>query len=387
MTLSTHPMPLSRVGIIGGGQLGRMMSQRAKKLGCHVIVLDPTPDSPAGQVSMRQVIGSFEDPERIRELAEMCDVTTYDIEHIHTETLKTLAEEGYRVVPSPMLLDLIQDKLSQKELFEKHGLPTPRFVQMDRPDADLMAEFGYPLVQKARRGGYDGRGVMIHRGPDDFPNSLPDASLIEEAVDLEKELAVMVARNANGEIKSFPVVEMTFDPRANLLDLLLSPAQVEPEVAERAQELALETVRALDGEGIFGIELFLSKSGEIYVNEVAPRPHNSGHHTIEACITDQFEQHFRAILNLPLGATDQLCPAVMLNLLGEVGYRGDVIVEGMEEVLRIPGVSVHLYGKKETRPYRKMGHVTILDPDLEKAREKAEVVKRTLKVLGKERME
>jgi 5-(carboxyamino)imidazole ribonucleotide synthase len=387
MNLSLHPMPLARVGIIGGGQLGRMMSQRAKKLGCHVVVLDPTPDSPAGQVSMRQVIGSFEDPERIRELAEMCDVTTYDIEHIHTETLKTLAAEGHRVVPSPALLDLIQDKLSQKELFETHGLPTPRFERMDAPDAGAMAAFGYPLVQKARRGGYDGRGVMIHRGPEDFPNALPDPSLIEEAVELEKELAVMVARNANGEIKSFPVVEMTFDPRANLLDLLLSPARIEPQLARDAQELALETVRALDGEGIFGIELFLSKSGRLFVNEVAPRPHNSGHHTIEACITDQFEQHFRAILNLPLGATDQLCPAVMLNLLGEEGYRGEVIVEGMQEVLAMAGVSVHLYGKKETRPYRKMGHVTILDADLDRAREKAERVKRTLRILGKERME
>lgn len=380
MNVERLPCPLAKLGIIGGGQLGKMTAVEAKKLGLQVIILDPAPNSPAGQIADHQIIGSFTDPEKLRELVEQCDVTTYDIEHIDTTVMQEIAAQGAQIHPSPKLLEIIQDKLVQKEVLSAAGLPVPEFLRLDAPDAAAFAEFGYPLAQKARKGGYDGRGVALLHGPADFDKALPGLCMVERLVDVEQELAVMVARGLDGEVCAYPVVEMVFDPRANILDLLLAPARIPKEVAAEAQALAIRTVEALDGVGVFGVELFLSRKGELLVNEVAPRPHNSGHYTIEACVTCQYEQHLRAITGLPLGSTDQLRPAAMINLLGEPGYSGPPVVEGLRQALAIPGVSVHIYGKEETRPFRKMGHVTVLDEDLERARLKALRVKDLLKI-------
>lgn len=372
--------PPANIGIVGGGQLGRMMAQKAKKLGFTVTVLDPSPNSPAGQVADRQIVGSFSDAAKLRELVEQCEVTTYDLEHVDTRAMKDLAEEGHQIHPSPALLDLVQDKLVQKEALSRSGIPTPEFCRLDRPSAAAFERFGFPLVQKARRGGYDGKGVAVLRSKEDLPRALPGESLIERFIDVDKELAVMVARGRDGAVRCYPVVEMVFDTRANILDLLLAPARIPDHVALEAQALATRTVEVLDGVGVFGVEMFLSKTEKLFINEIAPRPHNSGHYTIEACVTCQFEQHLRAITGLPLGATDLMRPAAMINLLGEQDMAGRPIVEGLREAMSIPGVSVHVYGKWQTRPFRKMGHVTILDEDLEEARKKALRVKEILKI-------
>jgi 5-(carboxyamino)imidazole ribonucleotide synthase len=381
----SYPYPVARIGIIGGGQLGRMMVKAAKRLGCTCVVLDPTPGSPAGQVAGHQIVGDYHDPSKLRELVESCDVTTFDIEDIDTETLIELEQEGRRIQPAPRLLAVIQDKLSQKRLLSEAGIPTAGFVEMPSPpDPHAFAEFGYPLVQKARRGGYDGRGVSVMRTEADFERHLPLPSLIERFIPAEKEIAVLVARAIDGDTRCYPAVEMVFRPGENVLDLLLAPANLPEATAEAAQALAVRTVEALGGVGIFGIEMFLTRDGELLVNEVAPRTHNSGHYTIEACVTDQFEQHLRAILGLPLGSSELLSPAAMINLLGAPGHTGRPVIKGMAAALAIPGVCVHIYGKAASKPYRKMGHVTVLDRDIAEARRKAERVRELLEITGED---
>jgi 5-(carboxyamino)imidazole ribonucleotide synthase len=382
--MDQFPYPISRVGIIGGGQLGRMLVKAAKRLGCSCVVLDPTPNSPAGQVAGHQIVGHYHDPSKLRELVSVCDVTTYDIEDVDTETLTALAEEGFRIEPRPQVLASIQDKLLQKERLADAGIATAEFIAMDKPDPAAFAAFGYPLVQKARRGGYDGRGVAILRDAESYAQHLSVPALLERFIPAEKEIAVLVVQNRAGERRPYPAVEMRFRPGENILDLLLAPARVAPEVASAAQALACRAVEAIGGVGIFGVEMFLTENGELLVNEVAPRTHNSGHYTIEACVTDQFEQHLRAVLDLPLGATDLLSPAAMINLLGAPGHTGRPVIRGLAATLAIPGVSVHLYGKAATRPYRKMGHVTILAPDIEEARRKAEQVQGLLEITGED---
>jgi 5-(carboxyamino)imidazole ribonucleotide synthase len=382
--MDAYPFPVARIGIIGGGQLGRMMVKAAKRLGCTCVVLDPTPGSPAGQVAGHQIVGDFRDPAKLRELAESCDVSTFDIEDIDAETLIELELEGRRICPSPGLLALVQDKLTQKEALAAAGIPTAPFRPLPEPEPAALVDFGWPLVQKARRGGYDGRGVAIMRGPEDLRHRLPVPSLVERFVPAVKELAVLVVRGQDGDCRCYPPVEMRFRPEQNVLDLLLAPAAIPAETAAAAQSLARRTVEALGGVGVFGIELFLIEDGSLLVNEVAPRTHNSGHHTIEACVTDQFEQHLRAVVGLPLGSTEQLSPAAMINLLGAPGHRGRPVIKGLKAALAIPGVCVHIYGKAATAPYRKMGHVTVLDRDLERAREKAIRVRELLEITGED---
>lgn len=377
---------LPRLGIIGGGQLGKMLAQQAKQMGLHVSILDPTPQAPAGQVCDEQIVGAFHDAVQLRALIERCAVTTYDLEHIDTAALKIFHEEGHKLLPAPHLLEIIQDKLAQKETLARHNLPLPVYEKVERPSLEIFSRFGFPLVQKARLGGYDGRGVVVMRDAKDFAQALPVESTIERAIALEKELAVMVARDAAGNIACYPVVEMIFDPRGNLLDLLLAPARVSPHIGRRACELAIAAVDALHGVGVFGVELFLSKEEELFVNEIAPRPHNSGHYTIEACVTSQYEQHLRAILGWPLGDTSLLRPAAMLNLLGEPGFAGEPIVRGLHEALAIPGLSFHLYGKAETRPLRKMGHVTIIGESVEEVLIKAQKAKALLRIEAESRL-
>lgn len=382
--MDAFPYPVARIGIIGGGQLGRMMVMAAQRLGCTCVVLDPTPGSPAGQVAGHQIVGDYHDPAKLRELAEACDVTTFDIEDIDTETLIELEREGCRIRPDPHVLAVIQDKLTQKEALVAAGIPTAPFVPMPEPEPGSFAAFGFPLVQKARRGGYDGRGVAVMREDGDFASHLPVPSLVERFIPAAKEVAVLVARGLDGDCRCYPPVEMCFRPGENVLDMLLAPADLDPETVAAAQELAQHTVEALGGVGIFGIEMFLTADGELLVNEVAPRTHNSGHHTIEANVTDQFEQHLRAILGLPLGATDQLSPAAMINLLGAPGHRGRPLIKGLAAALAIPGVGVHIYGKAATSPFRKMGHVTVLDQDIGNARRKAEQVRELIEITGED---
>jgi len=382
MEFSGHNL---KIGIIGGGQLGKMMTQEAKKMGFYVTILDPTPNSPAGQLADEQLVGGFHDRNKIKELVERCDVTTYDIEDIDAVVLKELVEAGHLIHPSPQILEVIQDKWKQKEVLARSGIPIARYRKVEEGAlAAAVEEFGFPVVQKACRGGYDGRGVFVIRTRDDTGRALKVESFLEEFVDIEKELAVMVARSAAGEIKCHPVVEMAFDEAANICDMVVAPAEVAQKIQDESRQIAVAVVESLGGVGIFGIEMFLDKAGNVLVNEIAPRPHNSGHYTIEACITSQFEQHIRAIMGLPLGSTELLTPAVMVNILGGEGYEGRAMFQGIRETLQIPGAALHLYGKRITRPFRKMGHVTVVDKDVENALEKAQRIKTLLRVVSEE---
>lgn len=377
-------LPLGRLGIIGGGQLARMMIPEAARLGLDTVVLDPTPASPGGQLAGAQIVGALDDASRLAELVEASTVTTFEIEAVDTSVLDALAQEGHIVRPAPPLLACIQDKLEQKQQLARAGVPTSEFVAIDRPDARTLADFGLPLVQKARRGGYDGRGVAVFKAAVIEEEVLQAPSLAERFVDFRCELAVLVARGLGGEVTTYPVVEMVFDDRANVLDLLLAPARIDAAIAERAREIAIAAVEAFDGVGVFGVELFLTRDDEILVNEIAPRPHNSGHWTIEACATSQFEQHVRAVAGLPLGSTRQYAPAVMVNLLGSATARGTPVIVGLEAALALPGVAVHLYGKATVSPFRKMGHLTVTAETMDAALQIAAQARDVLRIEGSE---
>jgi len=371
-----------KIGIIGGGQLGKMLAQEAKKLNLYVTVLDPTPHCPAYSLVDEQIVAGFYDEDKIRELVENSDITTFEIEHISTKILKELQALGHKIYPSPDVLEIIQNKAKQKQMLDKFGIPTARWAMVEGDIWDAVEKFGIPAVQKACKGGYDGRGVFVIQNTADAKDALHCESFLEELVPVEKELAIMVARSINGEIKCYPVVEMSFNHKANICDDTIAPARIDESIKKEVEDLATRCVKALDGVGIFGVEMFLTKDNRVLVNEIAPRPHNSGHYTIEACVTSQFEQHLRAIIGLPLGSTELKMAAVMVNLLGAEGYEGKPYFKGIDEVMSIPGVSVHIYGKKETKPFRKMGHITIVDKKLENALEKAKLVKELIKVVS-----
>ncbi len=365
------------IGILGGGQLAKMSAQAGRKLSFKIRVLDPTPECPASQVA-EQVVGSFRDPETVKSFAKTCHILTFDLEHVDLTPLFEL-KRNIRIVPAPETLTLIQNKFEQRQAFYKAGLPVPKFSVVSNKE-DL--EKKLPIVQKSLVGGYDGRGTVILKSREDLEKALPLPSLVEEYVEIEKEIALIVVRNNKGEFRIYDPVEMVFHPEGNLLDYLFCPADLSERLTRDVKELALEAVKAIGGVGLFGVELFLDKRENLYINEIAPRPHNSGHHTIEACVTSQFEQHIRVITGLPLGSEKLLSPAVMLNLLGEPGFYGKPVYEGLDKVLAIPGVSVHIYGKKETFPLRKMGHVTVLGETLQEALKKATIIKEILKVKG-----
>ena len=378
--------PIATVGIIGGGQLGLMLARAATRLGCSCVVLDPVQNCPASQAADKQIVGGYSEAVKVAELAAECDVITFELEDIDVAPLKVLQDQGMSIHPAPGVLATIQDKLKQKQFLQSAGIPTSPFIEIPEPDPAIFEEFGYPLVQKAQRGGYDGRGVAVMKTAEDFDSCLKTPSLIEKFIVAEKEISVLVARNVSGQCKAYPAVEMVFVEGQNVLDVLLAPAMITAEQTKQVQDLGIKTVEALGGVGVFGIEMFLTASGDVLVNEVAPRTHNSGHQTIEANVTDQFEQHLRAILDLPLGATDQLSPAAMVNLLGEPGYKGRPVIRGLHETLAIDGVNVHFYGKSETKTYRKMGHVTVIDQDIQQAWDKAEKVKSLLSIEGENKL-
>ena len=373
-----------RLGIIAGGQLGKMLIQEASKWDIETWVLDAEPDCPAGGIANVHVRGSLHNFDDVYQFGKQVDVLTYEIESINIEALKRLKAEGIRVVPDPALLETIQDKGLQKEIYRDNQIPTSAFELFDDKQSILKAidagDLKFPFVQKIRKGGYDGRGVSLIESSADIDKLFDAPSVVEDKVEIDKEIAVIAARNAIGEVRCYPLVEMVFDPVANLVEKLLCPSTLPQEKADEATDIATRLVGILDMEGVLAVEFFLDKAGNLLLNEVAPRPHNSGHHTIESVTTSQFEQHLRAILKLPLGSTKLIMPAVMLNLLGEEGYEGPVMYEGLIESMAIEGVNVHLYGKKITRPFRKMGHVTVISATTEEAVEKAEKIMNLIKV-------
>jgi len=368
-----------RIGILGGGQLGRMLIQKGLDWNIPFSVLDPDPSAPCSTISSF-TCGKLTDYETVIQFGRSCDVITVEIENVNTRALKTLEQEGKQVYPQPEIIELIQDKRTQKKFFVDHGIPTADFIlTANREDVSTNAHF-LPAVHKLGREGYDGRGVQVLRTVNDLPKAFDNPGLLEKLVEIDKEISVIVARNGDGKLAAFPPVEMVFHPEANLVDFLFSPAAISEDVAQRAITIAEEVISEFKMTGILAVEMFVTREGKILVNEVAPRPHNSGHQTIEGNVTSQYEQHLRAILNLPLGSTAIIHPTAMVNLLGEEGHTGEAKYLGLEGVLDIPGVYVHLYGKRTTKPFRKMGHVTIVDTEAESLKKKANFVKSTLKV-------
>lgn len=373
-----------RLGIIAGGQLGKMLIQDASKWDIITYVLDPVENCPAGNIASYFTKGSHLDYNTVYRFGRQVDVLTYEIESININALHRLKQEGVKVVPDPAVLEMIQDKGLQKNFYHENGIPTSPYKLFENEDEVRQAvsdgALSLPFVQKLRKGGYDGRGVAVINDRNDFEKLLKGPSVIENKVDIDKEIAVIVARNEQGETRCFPAVEMVFDNRANLVEKLVCPSEISNSLAQQAERISMDLIEKLGMAGLLAVEFFIDRSGNIMVNEVAPRPHNSGHHTIESVITSQFEQHLRAILNLPLGSTHLKMPAVMLNLLGEPGHLGPVRYEGLTESMAIEGVKIHVYGKKETRPMRKMGHVTVMAKSMEEALKKADQVKHTIKV-------
>ncbi|MEM6842598.1 MAG: 5-(carboxyamino)imidazole ribonucleotide synthase [Bacteroidota bacterium] len=370
------------LGIVGGGQLGRMLIQAAIDLNIDVHVLDPDANAPCRDIATKFTQGSLTDVNTVYEFGRNCDVVTIEIENVSTKALQKLRGNGVTVYPEPEVISLIQDKREQKQFYQKHNIPTAPFVLTEnRADLEKYQDM-LPAVQKLGKAGYDGRGVQKIESVADFTKGFDQPGLLEKLIDFEKELAVIVARNPLGEVKTFPVTEMVFHPEHNLVEYLFAPANISSETAQKATDLAKKVIEKLNMTGLLAVEMFLTRDEEILVNEVAPRPHNSGHHTIEGNATSQYAQHLRAILDLPLGSADTLIPAAMVNLLGEDGYAGEAQYQGLNKVLAVEGVNVHLYGKKLTKPFRKMGHVTILDQNLDRLKEKAQFVKTHLKVVA-----
>ena len=374
------------LGILGGGQLGKMLLTETRKYDITTCVLDPSTEAPCRIGANVFTQGSLTDYDTVYNFGKAVDVLTIEIENVNVEALQQLQSEGVKVYPSPTTIKTIQNKATQKQFYATHNIPTAPFKVFcnveNLKEAVVNNEVNIPFVWKAARFGYDGNGVKIVRHLTDL-DTLPNEECIAETlVPFKKELAVIVARNPNGEITTYPVVEMEFHPEANQVEYVLCPARIPDEVAHKARTVALQVAEALQVVGLLAVELFQTQDDDILVNEVAPRPHNSGHYSIEAAYTNQFEQHLRAILNLPLGNTDSKTAGVMVNLVGAEGYQGKVIYENIEQIMAMSGVTPHIYGKKETRPFRKMGHVTIINEDINQARAIAEKVKQTIKVIA-----
>jgi 5-(carboxyamino)imidazole ribonucleotide synthase len=371
-----------KLGIVGGGQLGRMFIQEAINYDLEIHVLDGDLDAPCKHIAHSFTHGSITDFEAVLAFGSAMDVITVEIENVSVEALEELEKRGKKVFPQPSVLRIIRDKGIQKQFYLDHQIPTAEFLLMnDKSELESVVNY-LPAVQKMRTGGYDGKGVQILRTKDDFAKAFDVPSILEKMIPFEKEISVIVARNESGETKSFPAVECEFNSEENLVEFLFAPADIMQEVETKATEIAIDIITKLDMIGILAVEFFLLPNGELLVNEIAPRPHNSGHHTIECNYTSQFEQHMRAILNLPLGSTDIILPGVMINLLGESGFEGEAIYEGMEALMGEKGVYIHLYGKKKTKSFRKMGHLTVALPDLEQAKKLARDAKCGLRILA-----
>ena len=375
-----------KLGIIAGGQLGKMLVLAASNWNVKTFVLDKDEHCPASSSCTFLFKGDQLSYNDVYEFGKMVDILTLELENVNIDALKKLKQEGKRIIPDPDKLEIIQDKGLQKQFFEKIKAPSSSFKLFESKQEIINSinngYLSFPFVQKLRKGGYDGRGVSIIRSNEDLENLLDGASVIEDLIDVDREISAIVARNEHGEVKCHPTVEMEFNPSANLVEKLICPSTLPAEIENEAEEIAINIISELDLYGLLAVEMFVDKDQKIWVNEIAPRPHNSGHHTIESAITSQFEQQLRAIFNLPLGSTKLKLPAVMINLLGEPGYEGKVRYEGLTECMAVEGVKIHLYGKKITKPFRKMGHITVLAPTIEEAKDKADFVKQKMKVVS-----
>ena len=376
-----------KLAILGGGQLGKMMLYETRKFDIQTAVLDPSPVAPARLAANYFEQGDLMDFDTVYNFGKQADVITFEIEAVNVDALERLQQEGKRVYPSPETLRKIQNKGDQKDFYFQKNIPTAAYVRYENLDALKLAltanQISFPFVWKSTTGGYDGKGVQVVRRQEDLEKLADVACIVESMIPFKNELAVIVVRNPDGEVKTYPVVEMEFHPEANQVEYVICPARIDDAVAQKAREVATQVSEAFMHVGLLAVELFQTQDDAILVNEVAPRPHNSGHYSIEGSYTNQFEQHIRAILNLPLGETASKTGAVMVNLVGEEGFQGDVYYEKIQDILALEGVTPHIYGKRETRPFRKMGHVTIANSDLAKARAIAEKVKNTIRVITK----
>ena len=369
-----------KIGLLGGGQLGRMLLQSAIDLNLDVSIMDADPDAPCAHLAKHFTLGKLTDYVDVMQFGQDKDLITIEVENVNTEALKELERNGVKVYPQPHIIELIQDKRKQKGFYQSQGIPTAEYV-LTESKADVLNYLEMiPAVHKLGTGGYDGRGVQMIGTVADIDKAFDGPGVLEKCVDFQTEISVIVARNERGQVMTYPSVELSFHPEENLVEFLFSPSNISKEIEVKAQELAIKVITKLGMVGLLAIEMFLDKRGELLVNEVAPRTHNSGHHTIEANQTSQFEQHLRAVLNLPLGITETLIPAAMINLLGAPNYTGNAIYEGLSKVMQMPGVHIHLYGKKITTPFRKMGHITITNEEMSVLKVLANQVKNILTV-------
>ena len=375
------------IGILGGGQLGKMLLTTTRQWDLTTHVMDPSPEAPARIGCNHFTQGDLMEYQDVLDFGKKVDLLTIEIENINTKALAELEKQGVKVYPQAAVLELIQNKCKQKEFYQKKGIPTAPFQVFNSKealkDAVVRGRVSFPFVWKSAAMGYDGFGVRIIRSNQDLETVSEGGCMAEDLVAIEKEIGVIVCRSVSGETVSYPCVEMEFHPTANQVEFVLSPARISKKIEEKAREVAIEVSKAYRHVGLLAVELFLTKEGEIWVNEVAPRPHNSGHYSIEASYTSQFEQHIRALLDLPLGNPENKVAGVMVNLVGAEGHQGPVYYKNMEHILAIEGVCPHIYGKKETRPFRKMGHITIVNKNLETARQIAAQVKETIEVISK----
>ncbi|GMN10965.1 5-(carboxyamino)imidazole ribonucleotide synthase [Croceitalea sp. MTPC9] len=376
-----------KLGILGGGQLGKMLLYETRKWDIYTKVLDASKDAPCKIACDEFILGSLLDFDTVYNFGKDVDMLTIEIENVNVDALEKLEDEGVKVYPQPKALRIIQNKATQKLFYTDNDIPTSPFTRFaytsEIEDSISNGGLELPFVWKSAQFGYDGQGVKVVRSISDLED-LPNVECIaEEMVDFKNELAVIVSRSSKGEVKTYPVVEMEFHPEANQVEYVICPARIDDKVSQKAQEIALRVSYKIEHVGLLAVELFQTQDDRILVNEVAPRPHNSGHYSIEASYTNQFEQHIRAILGLPLGNTNSKVAGIMVNLVGAENHIGDVVYKNMEEVLQLDGVTPHIYGKKQTRPFRKMGHVTIVDEDMGRAREVAQRVKETIKVISK----
>lgn len=375
------------LGILGGGQLGKMILQETRKWDIKTKVLDPSPEAPSRMACNDFLTGDLLDYQTIIDFAKDVDVLTIEIENVNIAALETLEAAGTVVYPPTKALKIIANKATQKVFYSEQNIPTAPFICFNATseikESLQNGALSLPFVWKSAQFGYDGQGVKIVRKVQDL-EELPNVACIAETlIPFEKELAVIVCRNPSGEVVNYPVVEMEFHPEANQVEYVLCPARLDQKIAQKAIEVALKTSEAYAHVGLLAVEMFLTKEGDVLVNEVAPRPHNSGHYSIEASVTNQYEQHLRAILNLPLGDCSSKMAAVMVNLVGAEGHSGPVHYKNIENILALEGVTPHIYGKRDTRPFRKMGHVTVVNTQMEKARDLAEQVKKSIEVISR----
>lgn len=376
-----------KLGILGGGQLGKMLLYETRKFDIHTNVLEAAKDAPCSIACNEFVLGNLMDFDAVYNFGKQVDVLTIEIENVNLDALEKLEDEGLKVYPPTKTLRIIQNKATQKLFYTDNTIPTAEFSRFayasEIEDTVLNGGLEFPFVWKAAQFGYDGQGVKVVRSIKDLKELPAGECIAEKMIPFKNELAVIVVRNPSGEVVTYPVVEMEFHPEANQVEYVICPARIDDSVAQRAQQVALKVSEKMKHIGILAVEMFQTQDDNILVNEVAPRPHNSGHYSIEASYTNQFEQHIRAILDLPLGKTDSKVAGIMVNLVGAEDHTGDVVYENIEKIMAMDGVTPHIYGKKQTRPFRKMGHVTIVNEDIDEARKIAQEVKETIKVISK----